>query len=493
MKKLILFFACVCMLVSCSKDDNVVIDNTPEKIIGEWVYDNPDNGIWEKQKFLSNMKFYLSYLYMNPFATQENAEGTYYYTEDSKKFTYTYQDVLGGRTYQDAVIENINDYSYTASFYNDDNTSSGRYTYHKLLDVVNLAFGESETPKYAILIPNININVFKSNNEDIATVNSSTGEITAGSKAGRTYINVITDEGIAYVEVNVTDPDNLIPDYSSALNMNEEEVKKQWPNFCVYATPVSNCIHYPIVGYDYADMIMVWLDNSKNVERVHVSVKTTVVGDSEREVAIHKYLSEKYDYQSSDNGIYIYIDRSQSQLPMAIYYSPKENLIEYQKIEINDLWEDYTNYFGKTANDLNKVYGEPFYQDATSLYYLQDNEYIDFVSFSLKSETLKVYAVSAFLKNGCDWQEALNYLNRKYYYYEKGSQVSDNYFAFTNKKNLSESNIGITFDGKNRLITYVDLTANNTKTIKVESILTKTKKIRTLPNHTSKLVVGLRR
>lgn len=472
----------MCMLVSCSDDEQKTLDPTPSLIIGEWVYDDPDNGIWEKQKFLSNMKFYFSYMSMFPFTAQENAEGTYFYTEGNKKFTFTYQNILGGITYQDVVIESINDYSYTASYYNDDNTFTGRYTYHKLIDTVNVFMGESCIPQYDRLIPNSIIRGFKSNNEDIAIVNSNTGEITARSKAGRTYINVETDEGIAYVEVNVADPANLFPDYSSALNMNEEEVKKHWPDFCVYATPIDNCIHYPIIANDYAEMAMIWLDDNKNVESVQISVKTTVKDEAERETAIHQFLSDKYEYQSQDDGIYLYFDMANPQtLPMAIFYSPELNLIEYQKIVLEDLWEDYTQLFGKTINDLKLKYGEPFYQTATSQYFFQENSYIDFVAFSLNDG--KVYSASAFLKTDCDWQQALNFVSRKYYYYEKGSDVSNNYFAFTNKSSLADSNIGITFDGINGLITYVDLTANRSRSVAGKAIIVPSPKKRIIPNN----------
>lgn len=336
MKKLLLLVACVCMFASCGDDEKPTPDPVPSLIIGEWVYDDPGNGIWEKQKFLSNMKFYLSCMNMRPYLALEHVEGTYYYTEGSKKFTFTYQNVFGGITYQDAVVEDMNDYSYTASYYNDDNTFSGRYTYHKLIGKINLSFDESCVPQYGKMLPNAIVKGYKSNNEKLVVVNSSTGEIVAKPKAGRTYVNIITDEGIAYVEINVVDPVNLFPDYSSALNMNEAEVKKQWPDFCVHATPIANCIHYPIIANDYAEMAMIWLDDNKNVESVQISVKTTAKEEAERETEIHEYLSGKYEYQSLNNGIYMYFDMTNPQiLPMAVYYSPKLNLIEYQKIIFN--------------------------------------------------------------------------------------------------------------------------------------------------------------
>ena len=87
----------------------------------------------------------------------------------------------------------------------------------------------------------------------------------------------------------------------------------------------------------------------------------------------------------------------------------------------------------------------------------------DFVSFSISSTTGTIYASSLFLKQDCDWQAALDYLNNKYYYYELGSTPDENRFAFTNKPDLSDSTIGITFDGANGSITYVDLKASRSE------------------------------
>jgi hypothetical protein len=62
-----------------------------------------------------------------------------------------------------------------------------------------------------------------------------------------------------------------------------------------------------------------------------------------------------------------------------------------------------------------------------------------------------------------------------YYFYEKGTVVEDSYYAFTNKKTLDESNIGITFDGRDGLIGFIDLTYDyegaNTRSLDISHVI----------------------
>lgn len=480
MKKNLLYFVAMIFLAACSDNDNNVDDenNIGDKepisaatlIVGEWVYDNPSEGIWEKQEFRSNGKLTYSALTLNPYVRVDNAEGNYYYTTGDYKLTLNYSNIMGGTTYQDVVIKSIEQYSYTGTFYNDDNSYVGEYTYNKLVGECKINVGERFSPNYADMIKDANITSYTTNNTDIANVDMNTGEIIA-QKAGVTYIKAHTDKGDAVVEVVVVDPDNLIPDFSSALNMNETTVKRTFTEFCTYSPSLYNRVCYPIRGNDYTDMVIIWIDDDKNVESVQVEVKTTSIpNDEQREKDIHAFLSSKYSYQEKNtNGIYIYFDFSQPNiLPMAIFYSPSQNLIEYKKIEdtTNNLLPEYTQDLGKSSSELLSYYGEPFYETSNSLYFMQDNDFIEFVAFSLNSSD-KVYAISALLKSNCDWQEVLTYMNDKFYYYEKGSDASNNFFAFTNNSSLEASNIGITFDGINGLITYVDLSSSNQSKVSI--------------------------
>lgn len=476
MKKFFLFLLGAVILTACSDDDggpqNPPNDTLAEMIIGEWVYDNPAVGVWEKQILRNNMSLYYSSQVLNPYVSIENAEGTFYFTSENR-ITLAYQNIMGYTTYADLEIESIEKYSYTATFRDDDGLYGGRYTYNRLIDDVELEFGEKVTPAYSRLVTDAVIRYYYSNDNAVATVNSTTGEITAGEKAGLTYINVVTDEGTAVVEVKVTDPANMIPDYSDALNMSEDEVKATWTDFCTYNPPLTDRVCYPLRGNDYAQMAVIYLNEQRNVELVSIQLRDTLSG-SGMETAIHQFLSSKYEFQGPMDGGYLYFDFSQPDvLPLAVVYYPSLGEIEYLKVDTSaeeELWPDYTQAFGMTAYELKAEFGEPFYETDDALYVLQENEYIDFVAFSLNTSTGRTYASSAFLKADCDWQAALDYLNQKFYYFESGSEPENSYYAFTDQTTLEASRTGITFDGVNGLITYVDLTASPNRSVKKNGI-----------------------
>ena len=60
---LLLILIGITTLFSCSSDESDGNNSRQlkvEDIIGEWVYDHPEEGIWEKQKFMSSGVFYYS-------------------------------------------------------------------------------------------------------------------------------------------------------------------------------------------------------------------------------------------------------------------------------------------------------------------------------------------------------------------------------------------------------------------------------------------------
>lgn len=422
-----------------------------DAIVGEWVYDDVQNNVWEKLKLLSNQQMYISATRLTPiFLYMENMPGYYYYT-NGNKFSFSYEAITGGKLYTDLKITEIKKYSYTAEAYTDNGMFSGTYEYNRVVDAIELKLSESTTPRYDYLIPNIDISFYSSNNEDIATVNASTGKITAGNTAGLTYIKAVTSEGNALIEVKVIDPDNLFPDFSSALNMTTTEAERMWGK-C--NKDYSNVNRYLIKGNDYAKTALLYFNENNQIDTVCIELKDQIYYTKDD---IHKFLSSKYDYQEQTYGMYMYFDLSQPDiLPMVIYYDPEYNEIYYIKITSNDLWPDYSEEFGKTMAQIKSKYGSAWFDGDNYSYFWVENDYINYVGFTVDKTSKKCYAASAFLKSSCNWNEALNYLDQKYYLYEAGCNTEEKYYAFINAPTLSKSTIAISFDGKIGCITYVD-------------------------------------
>ena len=333
----LILFISVFGLVACNPDPDPEDDGLKaDLLVGEWVYNNPEEGTWEKQKFLSNGVFYFSNRVIGEYNfSNKMVDGEYnIFDKDQVELSYAINDVPFFITMK--VFE-ISDYSYTAEY--NDGSSLGVFTYAKLLNSYEMQHGESLKPNYTDYVK-VNISAYRSQDEEIATVDKQTGEITAVS-AGRTYIDVVTDEGTAVVEILV---------------------------------------------------------------------------------------------------------------------------------DAN--WTALTQNMGKDRDGVVAEYGLPFYEDASNIYYMYDNDPTTLIlAFSLSKSTNKVYAISVFLQEGVYFNSIFNLLSEEFYYYEKGSKPEEYYFAFTNKETLSESNIGITLNWIEGLITFVDLTANQGRSAMNDSSL----------------------
>lgn len=318
-------FISVFAMVACNPDSDSEVDVFKLKasqLEGEWVYNHPELGVWEKQKFLSNGVFYFSNRVIGEFSfSNQLIDGEYKIIgNDQVEFSYTINGVPFLITMK--VFE-ITDYNYTAEY--NDGESLGIFTYAKLLNSYEMQHGESLTPDYADYVK-VNISGYRSHDKDIAVVNNQTGEITAVS-AGRTYIDIITEEGTAVMEI--------------------------------------------VVDANWTAMIQ---------------------------------------------------------------------------------------HMGKNRDELVAEFGNPFYEDGSYVFYMnKEDPTIMLLAFSLSKSTNTVYVISAFLQEDVSWERMFDLLSKEFYYYEKGSVPEEYYFAFTNKETLAESNIGITFDCTEGLISILDL------------------------------------
>lgn len=179
--------------------------NDPELVVskaiqGKWVW---DKSYWETINFLPNGKLYYSNSDAERGIYNDNASGDYTVDDINRKISLKVVPNGGTQMILDLEIVSINKYSFTAKYYLSDGSSTGTYTYAKQLESIELLQGEKTTPEYNRMVEaKTNIIKFESHNSDIVEVNSETGELTS-KKGGRTYIDVVTDEGTAVVEVLV--------------------------------------------------------------------------------------------------------------------------------------------------------------------------------------------------------------------------------------------------------------------------------------------------
>ena len=57
MKKLFAFMLCAIAFCACSNDDDEPVIDYANLLVGQWVYDHPEEGVWETIKFTSSGMF----------------------------------------------------------------------------------------------------------------------------------------------------------------------------------------------------------------------------------------------------------------------------------------------------------------------------------------------------------------------------------------------------------------------------------------------------
>lgn len=195
----VLFAVCLFACYSCDDDSkNESKIDIPEvdiadEIVGEWVYDIPEENAWQSMKFV--------------------AEGSYFcYSDKKEKWTEVLKSInkgnygvkgnvisaANGATYLDMTVSKISGYEFTGRL----NETTVDFKFNKVVMRTHLTYGQSITPPYEQLVDTAIVG-YKSHDESLATVDNSTGEITAVANNGRTYVDVITKGGTAVVKVMI--------------------------------------------------------------------------------------------------------------------------------------------------------------------------------------------------------------------------------------------------------------------------------------------------
>lgn len=227
-------------IYSCKEKDEVIPQISPidisEEIVGEWVYDNPTDSLWQSMKFTESGKFYYSEDKNEWSNTLKRTDGIYFL--DGMNASGATAD---GSLYVDMTIKQISDYSFTARHKN----TSLDLTFYKVLMRTHLNFSESIIPPYSELIDK-EILSFKSHDDNIATVDASTGEITAVAENGRTYVDLTTSEGTACIKVMIGQVDDGDESEISTIPSKKEPIQ-------IGNVDVAKMIVGPLWVYDHPE------------------------------------------------------------------------------------------------------------------------------------------------------------------------------------------------------------------------------------------------
>ncbi len=489
MKKFLFALATSVAFVACNDECDHTIDPIIQthSVIGSW-YEEEAN---EEIRYSPSGTFYDKY------TTKERSgetEGRYEYDSMNSRMTHRYT-FMGQSKTDDWKVRELTDYELVLY-----SSTTGEHRYKKVIETIE--FKEYETVDTVAYLniesayPDLSIRAYSSSNERIATV-SAEGKITAKGEKGTAYIKILTTIGNVWAKVIVGDDClDLWFDYVSIIDADYNEVKE------ILGPPNLQGNDGYSFGYkigtthDLIDEVDVFLNERTGlVDQIHLIFKSSVPT-----YLVDNYLKSHYYISSELADYFVWPDfystgYSTLTSKAAVGYDKEFNVVVFfsmeglllgeekddEKDSIEHLWTDYTQDFNKSPSQLKATYGDPCYETDKAMYFYQYDEWMQLVAFSLDANTGEVYSISAFLNSTCDWNKALEFLQQKYYYYEAGSSVEEKWYAFTNKKTLDDSNIGITFDGENGCITYVNLTYNYTRSFSEKRKFHQNEKIPNFP------------
>lgn len=328
---LLLMLIGITTLFSCSSDDSEGSGSRQlkvEDIVGEWVYDHPEEGIWEKQKFMSSGVFYYSNTSLGGWKFSNDTKDGRYSVEGDNRVTMNV--VLGGVTTKLMLkVLEITEYAYTAEYTNG-NASVGVFTYAKQIGSITVKPNETYTPSYSQSVK-ANIKSYASHDETIAKVNSNDGTITAIS-AGHTYIDIVTDQGTAVYEVIVFDDENMFEDYSFAFGKTIQEIVDLKGNDYLYRNDKNGLVYY---STDYLTDTVKYITGA--YDKTHVEFVQLYLNDNISKSKIKQYLDGKYELLSSTDNKYSYVtDKVVDGNPIAAIYDSNSSIISFGQILPSD-------------------------------------------------------------------------------------------------------------------------------------------------------------
>lgn len=176
------------------------IMNLEKAILGQWIY---DVSYLESDEFLENGKFYSTVHDEARRQHWDNVQGDYSIDPNENTITTVFKPTPYLQNTSIWKVKSINRYHLTATFYLLNGDNVGTFTYAKKLGSIELVHGSSSSLDYSSFVEQGTIITnYQSHNPKVAEVNSENGVITA-IKEGKTYIDVVTEDGIAVIEVIV--------------------------------------------------------------------------------------------------------------------------------------------------------------------------------------------------------------------------------------------------------------------------------------------------
>lgn len=446
MKKILFGLVALWAFTACSDDDGVgesVISYIG--IAGTW-YEETEN---EEVTYSESGQFYD--FYTTPLLSNYT-DGTYELNGD--KLTTT--QILMGKTFSTVwTVSDVSEYAFSIS-----SQAVGKHTYRKVMETLSL---NADDAAYSQYVKSDESAV--SLDERIVKIESD-GRIVSQGMKGSTYIRVAEGRKVYYVKVTVEVNArfyDLWYDYTRLLGADENDLKQSLGS----PTPTNQdgvLVYMDMKGYSpYVDEVYFSFEKGK-IGSISVFLKEGTNVNS-----VQTYLSTRFHSagmkQTANGPLYFYRSHpTDERSAFLVGYYSELGLVIYETLEEEELWPDFTQGLGKTHEEVLALYGSnPYLNEDDRIVYLLDNEYIQMSFFSFDENKEKVKAVSLVIRDGVETATVVDWMNSQYTVFENGTAADGSQYGWINAATLQAATAGILYDVANKMITYVDLTANRSQ------------------------------
>lgn len=419
----------------------------PEQVVGIWVYDVPKEKTWERYTYEDNGFLSAQWAtYDGIYNLNESSQTTYSINDETVSFVMPSST---GQLNMRLETESINDFNWTYRAF-ESNHATGKFTVQRVLQSIVMEPGGTQTPDYQPLTSGYEITGYASHNTSIATVDATTGAITAVAK-GRTYIDVQTAKGSGVVEVTIEG--GAIPyEFQDCLGQAPSKMKEMLGT--PYYEDATTIIYKNIANT--IDMVGANIDSfSGLVKGITITYNSNVKTDAVTAILDATFIP----FASQTTATFkAYMDTAErADASIGVTWDISTKTLTYVNLA-TDLFTDYSVLIGMTRSQvISKMGKEPdSSNDQSQSFFFFDNKGIMIVS-AYYTDFVNNYdivrSVVTMFDDTLTVEQITNYLKKKYPYYPEYS--TDDELIFIPEGHAME----IYYMPKDKMIMYIS-TAN---------------------------------
>ena len=479
-------------------DEPGVPKDIAKNIIGKWLLASSNAGNWISYEFTESSR-------INGEMTQNGIyeSGTGWYSIDEAKayISGSFTTERDRTYYLDWEVTNTRAFQIDFKLY-DDNTYLGESSIYRVVTTQQVEVDASVTPNYRSICGTENLSDFQSLDPEVATV-SRTGEITGG-EIGTTFITFTTPNGRAAIEVEVVASAKPFAEQIIGAWVYDSEKEKTWERYEYEADGHLN------VKWQTKDGELNLDESASTTYAVDGTTVSFVIPLGTVQMNMRMETESINDFNwtytaydgTHNNGKYtaqkilesLELEPGESQLP---YYqsltsgqeitgfashntsvatvnsstgtiqavgkgrtyidviTPAGTGVVEVNVESETLPYAFEECLGKTANDVKKMLGEPYYEDATTMLYRDLEGDIKMAGVSLDPLSLLVKGIVVTFDSDVKAADVTDVLNATFIPFM--SQTTDTFKAYMDAANRADATVGVTWDIPKLTLTYVNL------------------------------------